>query len=391
MSVIYSDEDWVIKLSEWKKDRRSSFFPIIRKFLSKIRRSETRRILCKILGFFYAVNCLVKRVNSSDYMLPNLKLFNNYDIDDFSHASTSISIYDFISSVVNITASFIQNPGGMYGITNDIHSFLIESRDFIFSNGRYTTRNIYYEALSVEINSENDVLVCGLDLIDCPDVILYTALYQVLFVQQYISHWVYGHLVCVYGYNFLKSNDISGNCVIDIIMDFGKDNRNFTEGYGKMNALSENFDNFFIADDDEIEEMTDYINCIDYMEILSSDWENDYLVLGTSKNVYRAHKTFVIDKVSNFELNRLERTLGKTSIECVYFLTNMIYALGYHHNKSHYMLSYISMFLVHNDNFDNMVRQIQHSHISNSHVNELQNRVNLVKQGEGSFIFNSHT
>ena len=100
----------------------------------------------------------------------------------------------------------------------------------------------------------------------------------------------------------------------------------------------------------------------------------------------------VIERISNFDLLRLKRIFNKSTTECINFLTNMIYSLGYHHNKSHHLLSHISTFLSHNDNFHGLVIQISsNTSRSTPFTSELRNRVNLVKQGEGLFIFDAHS
>lgn len=416
MSLIYSHDEWKVKaFTNTEKPTTLAFFkaikvmqsrPFTNKFLAYIYDSIKRKIIY-FFGIYDSVKHLYKRFGKqAEYarsISSPISFVNSFQIikQNGLLCSKKISIYNYVKgAITNITTGGYFKHGQLERESDDISEYFIKCRDFLTIDDRYMTFKFYKDAPLIKIKDDK-VYIDNVLLQEQNKDIVSIALYQVLVVQQHISHLGIGHIIPTFAYTVFKNKQIEKhfktNLVVETINRYGEDIRNVTDGFGKVALFTKGGENSMGIDDKEIEVIIDYLS--DKQEMVYEDYiEKKNLVTELSQKVYKAYKKVIKLYIDNNEMLILSSSLNVSIEQGLNWLTNIMYSVTYHHNKSHYNLLYVQEYIK-----KNLVTVAPHILVNQVHfamneqlvgenafLRQLKSELDKIKEGEGAFVCNPH-
>ena len=348
-----------------------------------------------IVPYFTYMELSKKFDTNKDYELPksispDISLCNDYTIKNINNhrISSKISIVDFINGRnLNIINGFL---GGEFvkDEEENVKKYIINAQDLLTKNGKFINNEIYNNNINIEVNNKK-IFINNRNFNDCSDYLKKSALYEIISIQQHIQH-LCCHIIITYGYNLLKSHKIDelikNDIVFATLMEYCKNYRHVTEGYGKT-ALFANNDNAFGLNEEEIKAFVKYLPKT--QNILFDNLLDGHLILKKSRHIY----IIFIKKINQYididTINIISRKLNISKKQTKYMIYNLLFLSTYFHNKTHVSLNNVVETPILKILVDQIYYCIQFNKL-NEFLQDIKSNINSKYENEGELITNGH-
>ena len=204
-TVILSKKKFLIKINSL---RHSNYFYDIFTYITN--KFYFKKQFAFTIGCFNILIDFIKRyLISSNYarsISSELSFYNNdFNIVNRNGVlcSKKISFISFMKGSLTNTMSALIKYNFKNNFKLDIQKYIIESQDFLTIDNKFITYKIYDDSPTILVKN-NAIYINNIEFENCDDDIINICLYQILIIQQHISHLGIGHLLSVYGYLLLK-------------------------------------------------------------------------------------------------------------------------------------------------------------------------------------------
>lgn len=320
--------------------------------------------------------------------LPQTSYFSNdYTLTDQFKHSKLIPLYSIIDGRYKNLYTSIAIPFEKKHL-KDFKKFILDSQDLTCVDGVFTyPKKIFNEDIDIRILNQNNIYINNILYENCSDEQRKEAL-DMVYVCQRVQH-TQVHYFGTFGYNLLMSSNINNHSpLLKLILSYGKDIRNLTEGF--------TFPGLFIYNTIGVTN-ENVIRTLDYMptrnDILFQNLlENKTLQLQSTIDIYKIFINVISHHITKDDINQISEKCNLDHQQVHNFLINVIFFMSFFHTWTHKTLEnsdqdhYITTGSLNQYNYG-IITQHQ---TDNSIIKELRDQIEKMYPGLGKYVMNIH-
>lgn len=395
-------------VSEWfiNSEKYNSYFSLAKKvteFSSKLPKPIYKGLLYTIFPLFEIGGNLIRRITFNplaNKLSPKIGLTDDFSLkyDDGHFVSKKISIYSYLFGIWStVTTAFHINQPNTVQKYNP-KKYILDSQDFLVKNNKYMSHLFFKDYIDIYVN-DNQVYINNRLLETCSPNEIENTMYQMLVMQQYITH-VGIHFITTYGNNIFRKAKLhknEDNPLLKILFVYLKEIRSVTDGHGKYDLMSFKSNNSLNLREQELYSVGTTLTS--FYELLIQDLcENSTLVLDSTRKVYKVYQDYTRTCLSEDELQSMidgvyENCLMLWSKEQMFnAICNCMFLVSYFHTKVHLNLQHVNLESIIVYGLLNQADLAMEKQRVNQQpiLVELQNKIKEKCPGEENFVCNSH-